>query len=107
MGETEVKIEKYIETIRKQLDIELIVIFGSYLTGRFSDESDIDLLIVASEFSRMSKLEAFKILSKPIWDLKLNVDPIPAAPEDVKDYNRASFIHEIMNTGRVLFPKSA
>ena len=107
MGKTEDKIEKYIAVIKNQLDVELIVIFGSYLTDRFSAESDIDMLIVASEFSKMSKLEAFKILSKPIWDLRINVDPIPAAPAEMKDYKRASFLYQIMNTGRVLYPKSA
>ena len=107
MGETEAKIEEYIEILKKELNIELIIIFGSYLTTEFSDESDIDLLIVASEFSNISKMEAFKILSRPIWEVKLNIDPIPAAPEEIKSYTKASFLSEIMNTGKVVYPRSA
>ena len=42
MDETKDKIEKYIEILRRQLNVELVIIFGSYLTERFSDESDID-----------------------------------------------------------------
>jgi predicted nucleotidyltransferase len=104
---TETKIEKYIAALRKQLNIELIVIFGSYLTERFSSDSDIDILVVASEFSKINKLEAYKILSRPIWDIKLNIDPIPAAPEEIKSHQKASFLSEIMNSGKVVFPKSA
>jgi predicted nucleotidyltransferase len=104
---TETKIEKYIEILRKQLNIEVIIVFGSYLTDAFSKDSDIDILVVASEFSKMSKLDAYKILSKPIWDVKLNIDPIPAAPEEIKNYKKASFLSEIMNSGKVVFPKSA
>jgi predicted nucleotidyltransferase len=104
---TETKIEKYIASLKQQLNIELIVLFGSYLTGEFSKDSDIDILVVASEFSKISKLEAYKILSKPIWDIQLNIDPIPAAPEEIQNYQKASFLTEIMDSGKIVFPKSA
>lgn len=104
---TEAKIGKYIEILRKQLNVELIIIFGSYLTNKFTDESDIDILVVASDFSKMNKLDAYKILSKPIWTVKLNIDPIPAAPEEIKNYKKASFLSEIMNSGKVIFPDDA
>lgn len=107
MDETKDKIEQYIEILRQQLNVELIIIFGSYLNERFSDESDIDILVAATEFNHMSKLEAFKILSRPIWDLKLNIDPIPATMEEIRDYPKASFLSEILNTGRVIYRKSA
>ncbi len=107
MDETQNKLEQYIETLKKQLDIVTIIIFGSYLTNRFSAGSDIDILVVAKEFSKMNKLEAFKILSKPIWEVKLNLDPIPASPEEIRSIKRASFLAEILKTGRVLYPKSA
>lgn len=107
MDETKDKIERYIDILRQQLNVELIIIFGSYLTGKFSDDSDIDILIAAAEFSEMSKLEAFNILSRPIWELKINIDPVPATMEEIRNYPRASFLSEIMKTGRVIFRKSA
>ena len=107
MDETKDKIEKYIEILRRQLNVELVIIFGSYLTERFSDESDIDILVAAVEFSTMSKLEAYKILSKPIWELKLNIDPIPVTVEEISDYPRASFLSEVMSSGKVVYRKAA
>ena len=105
MGEIQTKLEKYIELLKKQLHIERVIIFGSYLTDRFSADSDIDILVVAKEFSKMNKLEAFKILSKPIWEVKLNLDPIPASPEEIRNYKKASFLAEILNTGKVAYPQ--
>jgi len=107
MGEIQIKLEKYIETLKTQLNIETIVIFGSYLDGRFTVDSDIDILVVAKEFSKMDKLEAFKILSKPIWDVKLNIDPIPASPEEIRDKQKASFLAEILNTGEIVYSRAA
>lgn len=107
MEQAKAKIERYINIIRSQLNVEMIVIFGSYLRDAYTDDSDIDILVVATEFSQMSKLEAYKILSKPIWELKVNLDPIPATPEEIKNYDHASFMAEIMNTGKVLYQKSA
>lgn len=107
MDDTQNKLEKYIETLKKQLDIVTIIIFGSYLTNRFTADSDIDILVVAKEFSKMNKLDAFKILSKPIWEVKLNLDPIPASPEEIKSIKKASFLAEIFNTGKVVYSKSA
>ncbi len=107
MDETKFKIEKYIEILQQQLNIELIIIFGSYLKDSYSRDSDIDILVVASEFSRMSKLDAYKMLSRPMWDLKINIDPIPATPEEVQEYDRASFLAEVMNTGKIVYQKSA
>lgn len=107
MDDTQNKLEQYIETLKKQLDIVTIIIFGSYLTNRFTADSDIDILVVAKEFSKMNKLEAFKILSKPIWEVKLNLDPIPASPEEIKSIKKASFLAEIFNTGKVVYSKFA
>lgn len=107
MDETKDKIEKYIEILRRQLNVELVIIFGSYLTERFSDESDIDILVAAVEFSTMSKLEAYKMLSKPIWELKLNIDPIPATVEEISDFPKASFLSEVMSSGKVVYRNAA
>ena len=107
MDETEVKLERYIEILRQQLNVELIVIFGSYLSGAYTEDSDIDILVVAAEFSQMSKLEAYRILSRPLWDLKINLDPIPATTDEIKNYHRASFLAEVINTGQIIYQKSA
>ena len=38
-----------IETIIKYANIDLIYIFGSYLTENYNSESDIDIAVLASE----------------------------------------------------------
>lgn len=107
MDETKAKIDKYIDILRGRLTVELVIIFGSYLSDEFTDDSDIDIMVAATEFSHMSKLEAFKILSKPIWELELNIDPIPVTMEEVRHHSKASFMSEVINTGRVMYRKSA
>ncbi len=104
MDKTKNKIDKYIDFIKKSIDIDMIVIFGSYLNKTFNrNESDIDILIVSDDFTNMTKLDAYKLLSKPLWDININIDPISITKKEIENYKNASFISEILRTGKVIF----
>ena len=63
------KIDEYIDIVRKMIDIDTVIIFGSFFNPDFNAEnSDIDILIVSDDFKNMSKLDAYKILSDPLWE---------------------------------------
>ncbi len=108
MDKTKDKIDEYIDIIRKVIDIDTVIIFGSFLNPGFNAEnSDIDILIVSNDFKNMSKLDAYKIVSDPLWDLKINIDPIPVSKDEIRNHDSASFISEIIRTGKVFYKKTA
>ena len=108
MDKTKDKIDNYISLLKKYIDIEMIIIFGSYLTKTFKkNESDIDILIVSDDFTNMTKLDAYKLLSKPLWSININIDPISVTSEEIENHENASFLSEILKTGKVIFKKTA
>lgn len=44
-------LEKYLEEIRRELDLKLVILFGSIVKGDWKEDSDIDLLIVSDDLS--------------------------------------------------------
>lgn len=108
MDKTKDKIDRYISLLKNDIDIEMIIIFGSYLSNTYKKyESDIDILIVSDDFNNMTKLDAYKLLSKPLWDIKINIDPISVTREEIENHENASFLSEILKTGKVIFKKTA
>jgi len=44
-------LEKYLSELKKELDLKLVILFGSLARGDWKESSDIDLLIVSDDLS--------------------------------------------------------
>ena len=44
-------LEKYLSELRRELDLKLVILFGSLARGDWKESSDIDLLIVSDDLS--------------------------------------------------------
>ena len=53
----------------KKLNLNKIVLFGSYSKGNFNLDSDIDLAIVSSDFKGKSLFEKAKLTGNLDWEL--------------------------------------
>jgi len=108
MDKTKDKIEEYIKLLKKEIDIEMVILFGSYLSDKFNEkDSDIDMLIVSKDFEKIDKLKAYKILSRPLWEIDVNIDPISATVEEIERNERGTFLSEIIRTGKIIYKKTA
>ena len=63
-------LQKYIQLLRKEgIRVDKAFLYGSYLTGNQTEESDIDLMLVSDQFDVSNDLLAGKI-----WALTRNVN---------------------------------
>jgi len=84
MGKKENKIEEIIKGIKefkKKTMIEKVILFGSYARGKWTEHSDIDLLLISKKFRKKEFHERFKGLWLK-WDLDYPVDFICYTPEE-------------------------
>ena len=90
-------IEKIIEIIKSNVEVELIYIFGSYGTERYNSESDIDIAL-------SGKHEIPKEILKKIW-YEL-VDKL-GQEIDLVDINNCGLIikKEIILKGKLIFER--
>ena len=102
------KLSKRLQTIGKKIKqdyrAERVILFGSYAKGNATDDSDVDLLVVAPTKERF--FERMASVRRLIRDLRdgLAVSPIVLTPAELKKRREAGdpFVREILQTGITL-----
>ncbi len=97
----------------KKLNPFKIILFGSYASGVFLEDSDLDLLVVldSPEISKGydEKMKNRLLVRNSIYELskKIAIDLLvfTRAEYEIIAKNETSFYNEIMDTGRVLYEK--
>ena len=87
--------------IKKEYRAEKVILFGSYVKGNATEDSDVDLLVVAPTKERF--FERMASVRRIIRDLRdgLPVSPIVLTPRELEKRRKAGdpFVREILQTG--------
>jgi predicted nucleotidyltransferase len=89
----------YIRKLSREIEVKSAILFGSYATGAWNDESDIDIAIFSDDFSSMGRVEAINFLLKKALPYKLDIQPLAYDGHDLVNEHDNPFIHEILTTG--------
>ena len=84
-----------------------IILFGSLASGRATDESDLDLLIIHN--SPTSNRNIRQQIDKLLWGRRFGVDLIVRKPEQVNQNvaeNNPFYTQNILSDGLVLYERS-
>lgn len=84
--------------INKGIQVEKAILFGSYLSGRYSNYSDIDIAIVSPDFGK-DRFEEGKILFQTAWRVDPRIEPIPISSESYENDTWVPLIYEIRHNG--------
>ena len=84
--------------INKGIQVEKAILFGSYLSGRYSNYSDIDIAIVSPDFGK-DRFEEGKILFQIAWRVDPRIEPIPISSESYENDTWVPLIYEIRHNG--------
>ena len=92
------------ERLKKEYNAEKVILFGSYARGEATEDSDVDILVIAPTKERM--IDRMASVSRIIRDLRngLPISPIVLTPEEFRrklDIGDA-FIQTIVEEGVVL-----
>ncbi len=83
--------------IGNELEIKKIFLFGSYAKGTFTENSDIDVCIVAANVEN-EFLAAFKIAPK-IATIDARIEPIVVSEKEFNERNVFGIVKEIKTYG--------
>ena len=98
------KLENYIETLKQYFKVKLIVLFGSYAKGNSKKYSDIDIAVfVEKDENELDYLEKSALLLKLVRKIDVRIEPTLFYSEELKDYEKASFVNEILTTGEIIY----
>ena len=99
----------------KKLDTKYIILFGSYASETYTDDSDIDLIVILDSNEipdTYEKRMANKLMVRNcIYELsrKKAIDLVvyTEAEYDLIKHSQTSFYNEISETGKILYEKAS
>jgi predicted nucleotidyltransferase len=96
-----------VKRLVENLDVEKIILFGSYVKGTPTRDSDIDLLVMVN--TRKKGVHRYAMVSELLEPRAIPMDIIVKTPAEIKKRERYfdPFIRDITTTGRVLYEKKA
>lgn len=93
--------------LEKGLNINKIIIFGSYAKGNYRKDSDIDLVVISSDFSGKGIFEKAKMLGDVEWKLikkyLVPFDIITMSPEEFE--KGVSPVSQFAKDGKIVYSK--
>lgn len=88
--------EQYVKLIRSDMRVQKAYLYGSAVSGVFTKDSDIDIAIVAEDFTG-DFIEDLLRLMKLRRLIDNRIEPHPFKPDDFEPDD--PFVAEIINTG--------
>ncbi|MDI6731747.1 MAG: nucleotidyltransferase domain-containing protein [Candidatus Margulisbacteria bacterium] len=100
------EINKIIDTIKDRAKPSRIYLFGSYASGKATDLSDVDLLVV--DDSPRNKNQLALEISKSLFPRNFGLDLIVASSEEIRNKQRKKlgFWLEITSKGKKVYEQS-
>jgi len=80
---------------------EKIILFGSYATGQYREDSDIDVVVISRDFKNKSYWERIDILSDAIYALFEPIEAMAFTPEEWQ--SGESIIVDFAKNGEVVY----
>ena len=66
----------------KGIKINKLILFGSYATGRYREDSDIDVVVISQDFNDKGYWERIDILSSAIYQVFQPIEAVAMTPEE-------------------------
>ena len=98
-------IEQLSRKIAADFDVEKIILFGSYANGTATDQSDIDLLVVAD--TDIHPLERYGAVRKVIGDFPAGFDIIVETPQEYEKWRGVvnHIVYFAEKYGRIIYER--
>jgi predicted nucleotidyltransferase len=100
----EYTIDRYLSFLRQYVRLERVFLYGSYAYGTALSRSDIDLVVLSSDFAQMDRRRRQEQLA--IWAWQAGVGDIEAlglAPEEFEAASDLSLLGEVRERGVVVY----
>jgi predicted nucleotidyltransferase len=95
-------ISAFIKTLESRgIRTDKLILFGSYATGQFREDSDIDLVIISRDFNNKSYWDRIDILAGAIYEIFEPIEATAFTPEEWQ--SRESLIADFAENGEVVY----
>lgn len=100
-------IKEYLKYFPKKIRVKGVFLFGSYAIGKIRRDSDVDIIVISSDFKKMSfikRLELLSCLRKSKITRSVPMDIFGYTPEEFKEIDKESIImKEAKKEGKMIY----
>lgn len=92
-------IQKFSDSLNdKGIDVDRIILYGSYAKGNQREESDIDVAVVSGNFGK-DRTEEGMLLFRIAGDVDTRIEPVPISLESYNKDTWLPLVYEIRKNG--------
>ena len=95
---TNKSIKKFIESVSREFPAKLIILFGSYLTNKQTENSDIDIAVIVDKYEG-DIINANSRLFSLVREIDVRIEPLFLE----RKYDKSGFIEGIIKEGKILY----
>ncbi len=78
-------INRYVHLLKqKGVKVSKVILFGSHAKGMAKTDSDIDIVVISSQFGQ-NNLKEMMLLRKLALEIDSRIEPLPFSPQDLED----------------------
>ncbi len=93
-------IGEYKQVLKKLgINVERVILYGSFARGNQREDSDIDVLIISKDFQNLNLRERLEVLGIAAARIMKPIEAKGYTPEEIKTTLEASFLKEILEVG--------
>lgn len=104
-------IKQFIQKLDKKINVEKVILFGSYAWGKPHLWSDIDLAVISSDFKDMDDIKRIELLLDSVYKLKMphlvDIEPLGFTQEELETADYFDIEAEIKEKGKVVYENSS
>lgn len=98
----------FIKSIPKEIKVDEVIIFGSYLEGTATSDSDIDVIVVSDNFKQMTEDQKLLKLHRAARFIDPVIEPWGFTKKELQRAKKFSTLNYIFENGyRFTLPRSA
>lgn len=93
----------FIRKLERQVRVEKVILFGSFVEGGPTEDSDLDLLVVSKDFHGKDEDARLDLLYRSSRFMQPEVHPWGVTPEELQRASHLTTIGHARDSGRVVF----
>ena len=97
-------IDDFILLLKQGIEVETVILYGSYVHGNPQEWSDNDVAVISPEFESLTLPQRQRLISKLTLQRHRRISPIGYPSSEYHNPGRHSFLGEIIRTGKVVYP---